>query len=83
MAKASFQGGKSSPYGPLRDRSGVHLRTLFDFFIVSINISAAATSKANKTLTTARFIADPPFLNVGVFLLIRNIPQRDPLNPQV
>ncbi len=39
----------------------IHLHAFFDFFIVSRNISAAATSKANKMLATARFIVGHSF----------------------
>jgi len=39
----------------------VHLHAFFDCFIVAINISAAATSTANKMLTIARFIVGPSF----------------------
>src|SRR5271157_2481635 len=60
--RASFHGGGSvQPTTPCGSRWGVHLLASFDFFTDSINISAAATSTANKMLTTARFIVGPPF----------------------
>ena len=62
MAKAPFVAAVVfSPRPPCGGRWVVHLLALFDFFIVSINISAAATSTANKMLTIARFIVVSSF----------------------
>jgi len=79
MAKPPFiAAAVFNPRPPCGSRSAVHLHALFDFFMVSINISAAASSNAMRTFATARFIVEPPFLNVGAFLLIRSSLNRNP-----
>ena len=80
MAKSPFIAAVAfRPRPPCGGRWVVHLHAFFDCFIVSINISAPASSNAMRILATARFIVDPPFLNVGVFLLIRSSLNRNPL----
>ena|SRR5208283_3985594 len=70
MAKAPFMAEVVfNPRPPCGGRWVVHLHASFDFLVDSKKISAAATSNANKMLTTARFIVGSSFPECGCISL--------------